>query len=806
MKTKIVISTFFLAVIFISLSSFNLFISSDKGPLEKYSRVRIYLNSESDILTLAKNDITIDEYYGNIKTGIDLEINQEELSRLGRTNLRYEVLIPDMDIFYKNQPPPTPEEMQRSKEIMEKDGIQGFTYGSMGGFHTYLEVVAQLDTLKNQYPNLVSVKQNIGTSHENRTLWAVKVSDNPNSNESITEPAVYFDGLHHAREPMTEATIIYFIYYLCENYGTNTEVTYLLNNREIFFVPVVNPDGYVYNQTTNPSGGGSWRKNRRVNSPGVYGVDLNRNYSYGWGYNSGSSSDPNSDTYRGPSPLSEPESQAVAHFTDSIHPKIAFSMHSNAGVFINPYGYTDTVVKYEVYSDYASEMAPTNNFLYGNVYEMLGYYSSGTTRDYLHVHGTYCWTPELGGTSFWPSQSQIIPLASVNITSMKYLCWVGGGFVRMQNYYLGGKGYVYKSDTLQLFVNIRNKGLSKYSKNVNVNLTSLYANALPLVASVGYDSIAPGQSKTNVNPFKFRITTSANVMDEMKFVCAVSQEGVLASTDTIIVNVGKTNILFYDNAENGTSNWTKSGNQIQWDTTFAGYWTGAKSFSDSRYGNSKNSTTNYFTLNNTINLANKVNPKIEYACKFATETGYDYCRIQISTNNGTSWINMAGRHTTTLGGQPSYVGLKYWKNEQINLNPYIGQNIKIRFNYYTDSGTPGDGFYFDEFRVVDYRDTATSTALNKNEIPDKYELTQNYPNPFNPSTLIRYSLKNDVFVSLKIYDLLGREVANLISEYQKAGRYEHQVSIDEYRLSSGVYYYRITAGDFSDVRSMVVLK
>jgi murein tripeptide amidase MpaA len=124
------------------------------------------------------------------------------------------------------------------------------------------------------YPNLITPKWSLGTTHEGRQIWAVKISDNPNVNEN--EPQVFFDALIHAREPQSMATVLYFMYYLLENYGINQEVTYLVNNREIYFVPVLNPDGYVYNQTTNPSGGGDWRKNRRNNS-GSYGVDLNRN-------------------------------------------------------------------------------------------------------------------------------------------------------------------------------------------------------------------------------------------------------------------------------------------------------------------------------------------------------------------------------------------------------------------------------------------------------------------------------------------------------------------------------------------------
>ena len=72
------------------------------------------------------------------------------------------------------------------------------------------------------------------------------------------------------------------MWYLLENYATNADIKATVDNTELFFVPCVNPDGYVYNQTTNPNGGGMWRKNRRNNGTS-FGVDINRNYGYNWG-------------------------------------------------------------------------------------------------------------------------------------------------------------------------------------------------------------------------------------------------------------------------------------------------------------------------------------------------------------------------------------------------------------------------------------------------------------------------------------------------------------------------------------------
>ncbi|MCX6165453.1 MAG: M14 family zinc carboxypeptidase [Ignavibacteriae bacterium] len=799
---KIFFSLLIFSIIF-TVISFNIS-DSKESYADKYSKVKIYLNSANDIQTLLSKGITADEFWGNTKEGIVLVLNTYEMELLKTSGFRYDILIDDMNRFYESRNAPTEQELKKSFEIMHSDNIDAYTLGTMGGFHTFSEIVRILDTLTLLYPNIVSTKINLGSSQEARTIWGVKISDNPNVNESATEPGVYFDGIHHAREPMSMEVQLYYMYWLCENYGTNPEATYLINNREIFFVPCVNPDGYEYNRSTNPNGGGDWRKNRR-NNVGSYGVDLNRNYSYGWGLDNGSSGVPSSDTYRGPSAFSEPETQAVRDFLLTRHPKIGLSIHSVAGEILNPYSYCDTAIRYDLYADLSSEFAPVNQYPYGTVKEMLDYYSSGTTRDFMHVTGTYGWTVEISGSDFWPASSEIIPLNNLNLPMMKYISWIAGAYPKMQNFTVAGKGSVYKNDTLQLKIAIRNKGLSQTSKNVIVELSTTYANATPLVTSVNYDSIQVKQIKENTNtPFKFKISNSANIGDNMQIVCTVKQEGAVASKDTFYVTIGYIETLFSDNAENGKGNWTVSGNGKLWDTTYISFWKGAKCFTDSRWGNSSNSTTNYFALNNSINLTGKTNPRIEYAAKWATEPGFDYARIQVSSNGGTTWVNLPGRYTKTLSSQPSYHGMSYWVYEQVNLNAYIGQTIKIRFNYYTDNGVPGDGFYFDDFRVVDYRITQMGITSNGTELPDRYALSQNYPNPFNPVTKINFDLPQNSFVKLNLFDILGREVSVLVNENLSAGKYTYELNATN--LSSGAYFYKLETPKFSDVKRMIISK
>ena len=105
---------------------------------------------------------------------------------------------------------------------------------------------------------------------------------------------------------------------------------------------------------------------------------------------------------------------------------------------------------------------------------------------------------------------------------------------------------------------------------------------------------------------------------------------------------------------------------------------------------------------------------------------------------------------------------------------------------------------------ISYNELNVTGLNNSRTYPDEFTLEQNYPKPFNPSTVIGYQLPVSSDIILKVYDLLGREVAALVDEYKPAGSYE--VEFDASRLSSGVYLYKLTAGEFSSVKKLMLLK
>lgn len=761
----------------------------------EYRTVKIHLRDATDIATLLQHGIDLDHYTGSLEEGIDVVINQDAVEKLRAVGIPHTVLIADMDAYYRRRPASTESEMAMSRRILQENGVRDFRYGSMGGYLTYAEVVVQLDSMRLLFPNIITPKESLGVTEQGRVIWGVEISDNPGQPEP-GEAVVHFDALHHAREPQSMATIMYYLYWLLDNYGTDPEATYLVNNRRICFVPVVNPDGYFYNQSINPNGGGTWRKNRRNNGDGSFGVDLNRNYNYMWGYdNIGSSPTPSSDTYRGPAPLSEPESRAIRAYTMLKRPAIAMSAHSVAGRYLNPYSYKDTVISYEYYAEYASDFTRDNNYLYGTVFQMLSYNSNGTTRDYLHHDlGCYAWTPEMGGSGFWPARAEIVPLAQENLLACKYMTWIAGAFADYQAFDVVGRGFALRGDTLRVSITVRNKGVSLPAENVAVTVHSLYPHATAILSSAAYPAIAPRGAAVNASPFEFRINTSATTGDEMKFVAITTQDGIETSRDTFSIVVGYPSVAFYENGESGIGNWTRGGNGMQWDTTFVMAYRGTRSIADSRYGNVANSTNNTLTLTNAINLAGVSNPRLEFFARWANQATSDYVRLQISTNNGSTWTNLAGRYTTLVGGQPAYTrSMGTWAWESISLAPYAGQHITLRFNLVTNTSLRGDGFYFDELRVVEYRDSVISMVERAAGVPTVFALEQNFPNPFNPLTQIALGIPAPAIASLKVYDVLGREMTTLVHDRLEPGRYIARW--DARGVSSGMYLVRFIAMD-----------
>ena len=192
----------------------------------------------------------------NDQTGILIAALPVDFAYLQNRGYRWVVIQQDLEDFYARR------------------GRDGNSLDLMGGFKTNVEINAAMDTIHMQHPTITTAKFVIGQTLEGNNIYAMKISDNPEVDENEIE--LFYNSLIHAREPGAMEVLILFMNHLTDQYGINQSVTDLVDNREFYFVPCINVDGYLYNQSTNPNGGGMWRKNRR-NNGGSFGVALNRN-------------------------------------------------------------------------------------------------------------------------------------------------------------------------------------------------------------------------------------------------------------------------------------------------------------------------------------------------------------------------------------------------------------------------------------------------------------------------------------------------------------------------------------------------
>lgn len=398
---------------------------------EIYSRVKVFATHDQHIKLMQKG-VPFDELAEKNANYVVGDFSESDIRLIKAEKLKVQYLITDLAADFKKRNAAAAETARL--EVNTSLVPPGFNYGSMGGYLTLAEMEKELDSLKLDYPNLITSKVSIGTSLEGRPIWMVKISDNPDVDEN--EPEVFLNGLIHAREPISMTNLIYFMQFILANYN-DPDLNCLINNREIYVVACTNPDGYAYNESTNPAGGGLWRKNRRTNGDGSFGVDLNRNFGYNWGYdNTGSSPLGSSDSYRGSGPFSEPETQVIRDFCIAHQFKNTLNHHSYANTFNTPWGYINQATPDNThYLRWGAVTTVANGYTVGTSFQNLGYVLNGGANDWMYgdqvaKNKIFAAVMESGSSTdgFWPVQSRIIPLNQAALLANINTCWAAGDF------------------------------------------------------------------------------------------------------------------------------------------------------------------------------------------------------------------------------------------------------------------------------------------------------------------------------------------------------------------------------------------
>ncbi len=670
---------------------------------------------------------------------------------------------------------------------------------NLGQYHTYAETEALLGSLVSTYP-AIAKKSIIGTSLQARFISAIKISDNVDVDED--EPEVLYMGNHHARELMSVEIPLLFAQYLCQNYGVNSAVTNYVNAREIYIVPMVNPDGHFYVQQNHAGSPNSWwRKNRRDNLDGFFGVDLNRNYGYEWGYdNVGSSPVTSSDIYRGTSEFSEPETQAIRNFVDSRHFTTWFSYHSYGELLLYSWGYIyANTPDHAAMSALADSLVLENGYLAGNPASGAIYITNGDSDDWgygeqVEKNKIFAYTPEVNSAAqggFGPAEALITPTFNLLLPmNMKLLKFADNPY--------------------------RVVGPWKPDQNPT---SDPYGNAIT------------------------RISWAAQDPDDPNPAVSYAIEGCLDPS------------LFTDTATPSMFGWVAGG--------FAYNATG---FSGPGYfsGNANNLVST-MTLSRSL-VVDAAADTLRFKVNYNTEANYDYGYVDVSTDGGASWTPIQGNITTTFNPFGANRGHGFtgvspgWVDAVFPLTAYLGQDILVRLMYTTDGAVLGAGIRVDNiypvptcgsttilasgitggeydflppstglwrFRVqaVDAenqgsvwsnardRDVPTLTATDG---PRVYQtsLGANYPNPFNPSTRIPFVVGGEVGgaetrVVLAIYAVTGARVASLVHESRRPGTYvAYWSGLDDKgrAAASGIYFARLEVGDATIARKLVLLK
>lgn len=376
---------------------------------ERYSLLNFKPDNDIEARRLMDSGCEIVHVYED--GSVDVITNEHDYNSLLATGLPFTTRIDDLEGFYSSR----------------------FDGKSMGGYLTWDELSTWLDDLHDTFPSITSAPTSIGDTYEGRPQRVVKISSN--NDFWVDDPAlpnVWYDALIHAREPASMRNVRYFMLWLCDNYGRNgfcgLQATWLLDNREIWCLPCNNVDGYVYNEMESPGGGGMHRKNMNW-SAGGDGVDLNRNWTVGWG-GTGSSGSPGASTYRGTAALSEPESNNIDVFWKDHPPVEMHSTHTYGNILIRPWGYTpDSPPDDAAYNTHAEIMVQWGTGeVHGQSWGIL-YASAGNTRD--HSYGLYdamSWNHETGGdfAGFWPSLTETVKLTRRNLRSYLVTAFLAG--------------------------------------------------------------------------------------------------------------------------------------------------------------------------------------------------------------------------------------------------------------------------------------------------------------------------------------------------------------------------------------------
>ena len=759
---------------------------------QRHSRTKIILNQNHTMHQLAEMGLDVDHGYLQPNQYFINEFSQNELIAIQNAGFEIEIMVADV-IAHRDHL------QEHGNHVHHRftgcDGInegeyetpENYTYGSMGGYYYYQEMLDLLDEMKAKFPDLITVRASIDSNnltHEGRHVFFVKISDNPEMDED--EPELLYDAVHHAREPNSMSQVVFYMWYLLEHYDDDDEIKYLVDNTEMYFVPCVNPDGYIKNEVENPNGGGFWRKNLRDNGDGTVGVDLNRNYDYLWAYdNNGSSPATGGQTYRGPEPFSEPETKAMKTFCEAHEFQIALNCHTYSNLLIHPWDYDDEITPdHETFQAFGKIMTRKNDYRYGISVDVL-YPINGGVNDWMYGEQStknkiYSFLPEVGPGSFgfWPPQNAIDGLNkdAIHMNLMAAHLTLNYGELQLNEY------LYFSENEKNIPYTLTKYGLG--DGDISVSIQPVSSNVILPVHSKTYQLDHLEKAEEMVI---FDITSDTQHGDTLFFKATIDNGGYIHSEQFYKIYQENPQSVFFDEM-NDLAEWAGT-----WGVTSEDYFSPSTCITDSPNALYSSNEFKVIKMSESISLTNPTDAILSFHAKWNVDEVNDYVQVFLELNGTT--IPLCGKYSVVSDNQfafeePVYVGSQNdWVREEIDLMEYIPSNntseIRIGFRIRTGSFIEMDGFYFDDLNIDATDDYTVAIDPGSN----LYKAAINvHPNPAHK--VVHFEIENTEInneLELTIYSALGEKI--MIQSFNNKSL---QLNISEW--NRGVYYYDIMDG------------
>lgn len=706
-----------------------------------HHRARIYYETADQLARLDRLGVAVD--HGEHKIGYSLEsdFSEWELAVVAAQGMTYEIVIKNVGQYYLDRndpasptyvaPASAPRKMNAcdAEEAVEYVTPANYNNGSMGGFLTYAEMLQELDDMYaySEANNLGIITQradninpaaplDLQTAEGRYQQWVMISNDA--EGPATGQPQVFYNAIHHAREPASLQQLIFYMWYLLENYATDEEVRDIVDNTELYFMPCVNPDGYLYNEATDPNGGGFWRKNRR----GGYGVDNNRNYDYitpegNSVFNTtGTDESQNGQTYPGTEPFSEPENRGTRYFTETHDFTITLNNHTSGGLLLYPFGYALGVRTPDdaIFRAISAEMVSENG--YADILSSQLYPASGDSDDFGYGFlqtadgGTrepvFAMTPEIG-PSFWPPESRIEGICKdMVLHNMRAAQFTGvfGTVADLTPELAPEFDFVFEYEVTRL-------GFQQGPLTVSIDPVS--DNIVGGGPDKTYDDLVQGVPVTDNQTLQ--LDPEIRTGDPFVFDVVVDN-GRRQVRQRITKRYGRTENLLTEEIDDlarwSTEDWGLSTEVFHPSSPSA-------SLTDSPNGNYQNGRNDFIEFTDLIDLTqdNLVDARLNFFARWEIENDYDWVQVQVAREGTNFWEPLCGRFTNTgvpnqIGAdeEPLYDGFQTeWVEEDMSLEEYLGDRVKLRLYIFSDQGVTEDGFYFDKLRVNTLRNIPVST-------------------------------------------------------------------------------------------------